>query len=472
MVQSNTVSQTHLTGNRTSLVLISAFVAVLAMWFIVCLISRNPGALALSQFLVLSVAMVLCTVGVVWHYHLNDIQISFRWVFISALILRLVSLIGEPLFEDDYFRYLWDGLQTATTNDPYTLAPAIFFDRDVPDLFEPILSFINYPDIATVYGPVVQWFFAIGYFIAPAKIWPLQLLAGMADLVILFLLFKLGAGKALLFYAWSPLLLKEFSLTAHPDIYGVLGLMLSVYAVYRHHAVLGGIAIALACGAKVFAILAVPYLLTRTVSIRFWGRFVNAFAVSIAAITAAFGSIRIWAPEGLIAMAESWLFNAPLYFLLLNFLEFQVIKLLLLSAFTTYGFIAFLRRLIRIQNTHNDTTLTCKWHSSSAAFRGDYLYGLFLLALPVLNPWYVVWLLPFAVLYPSLWAWTTSVAVLLSYWYGINIGTTAALPFDQPHWSLIAVEYATIIVVTLIAWRIVDYQSKRRPCAPNKKNQA
>ncbi len=470
MVQSNTAYSALFARSSTSLVLISAFVAVLALWISVCVISRNPGALALPQFLVLSAAMVLCTVAVVWHHHLHEIQIAFRWVFISALILRLVSLIGEPLFEDDYFRYLWDGLQTATTNDPYTLAPAIFFDRDIPELFEPVLSFINYPDVATVYGPVAQWLFAIGYFIAPAEIWPLQLLAGLADLAILFLLFKLGAGNALLLYAWSPLLLKEFSLTAHPDMYGVLGLMLSVYAVYRHHAVLGGLALALACGAKVFAILAVPYLLTRTMSVRFWSRFIAAFAVCIAVITAAFGSIRIWAPEGLMAMADSWLFNAPLYLLLLKFLDFQTIKLLLLSVFIVYGFIVFLRRLKVKQNTDKDSVPSFKWQSSSAAFRGDYLYGLFLLALPVLNPWYVVWVLPFAVLYPSFWAWTASFAVLLSYWYGVNVATAGASAFDQPHWSLIAVEYATIIVVPLIAGLIVAFKSRRAHHAPDTEN--
>lgn len=470
MVQSNTASKAHLSGSRTRLVLIGAFVAVLALWTSVCVISSTPGAWALPQFLVLSAAMMLCTVAVLWHHHLQDIQIAFRWVFISALILRLVSLIGEPLFEDDYFRYLWDGLQTATTHDPYTLAPAIFFDQDVPELFESVLSFINYPDIATVYGPVVQWLFAIGYFIAPAEIWPLQLLAGLADLAILVLLFKLGAGNALLLYAWSPLLLKEFSLTAHPDIYGVLGLMLSVFAVYRHHAVLGGIVLALACGAKVFAILAVPYLLTRTVSCRFWGRFIAAFAVCVAAITAAFGSTRIWAPEGLMAMADSWLFNAPLYLLLLKYLEFQTIKLVLLSAFIVYGFVAFLRRLKAKQNNRSDTALTLKWQSSLAAFRGDYLYGLFLLALPVLNPWYVVWVLPFAVLYPSVWAWTTSFAVLLSYWYGTNIAAAGASVFDQPHWSLIVVEYAMILVIPVISGFIVAYQRKRTLRSSGKEN--
>jgi len=284
-------------------------------------------------------------------------------------------------------------------------------------------------------------------------------LAGLADLMVLLVLFKLGAGNALLLYAWSPLLLKEFSLTAHPDILAVLGLMLSVYAAYRNRAFLAGAALAFAFGAKVFAILALPYLLTRTGSIRFWSMFMVAFFASLLLMTLAFGTPTIWAPEGLKAMADSWLFNAPLYLLLLNALDFQSIKILLLSVFVLYGFVVFCRRLLvvwqgaRCQNDAED--LKKPWLQSKAAFRGDYLFGLFLLCLPVLNPWYMAFLLPFAVLYPSVWAWTASVAVLLSYWYGSYI---RGAPFLSdvasevlPN-SIIAVEFALILAVPIIAW--------------------
>ena len=54
--------------------------------------------------------------------------------------------------------------------------------------------------------------------------------------------------------------------------------------------------------------------------------------------------------------------------------------------------------------------------------RGDWIYGLFLFAAPVINPWYALWLLPFAAIYPSLWAWTASWALFLSYITGLNLG--------------------------------------------------
>ncbi|MYD78953.1 MAG: hypothetical protein F4239_08745 [Gammaproteobacteria bacterium] len=51
----------------------------------------------------------------------------------------------------------------------------------------------------------------------------------------------------------------------------------------------------------------------------------------------------------------------------------------------------------------------------------DWVFGVFFLLSPVLNAWYWVWVLPFAVLWPSAWAWTVSVTILLSYIVGLNI---------------------------------------------------
>jgi len=495
MVQSKIDKSSHSSIFSARQVPIAFFLFVGALWVAICYLSRQPGSLALPLVLLCSVGMVLATAGLLWHLHRRGQRISFRWVFLSALALRLISLWGEPLFEDDYYRYLWDGFQTVSTNDPYTYPPDFFFDAEeelVPEVFEPILSFINYPDVATVYGPVTQWMFAAGYLMAPAEVWPLQLLAGLADVMVLLILFKLGAGNALLLYAWSPLLLKEFSLTAHPDILAVLCLMLSVYAAYRNRAILAGAALAFAFGAKVFAILALPYLLTRTGSIRFWSLFMAAFIASLALMTLAFGTPTIWAPEGLKAMADSWLFNAPLYLLLLNVLNFQTIKILLLSVFVLYGFVVFCWRFLVVwqgaNHQHDEKQLTDAeelvnveesvnaeepvnsedlrkpWLRSKAAFRGDWLFGFFLLCLPVLNPWYMAFVLPFAVLYPSVWAWTASVAVLLSYWYGsyvrgapfLSDGVSEELPN-----RIIAIEFALILVMPVVAWAWWKWQSQR-----------
>ena len=444
-------------------VLLLGTVVVFACWISVTFVSRQPGHMAVAYFLLAAAAMVLSTAFVVWHYYKFNKPIPFLWLLATAILLRLVSIFGVPLFEDDYYRYMWDGYQTVETQNPYTDAPAEFFDRDVPENFEPILSLINYPEVATVYGPVAQWIFALGYLTDAAKIWPLQLFAGLADVLILLLLFRLGVGNALLFYAWSPLLLKEFALTAHPDVYAILGVMASIVFLKRQHVLLAGVALGLGFGAKVFAVLVLPYLLSSYWVVTHWLKLILAFLVTLFGITLWFGTLQIWVPEGLLAMADSWLFNAGLYLVLLNYFDAQTIKVLLLSIFVLYVTYTCIRRLQRRFSDRHLYTVTepstsAGWSATVYGFRGDWLFVVFLLALPVINPWYVTWILPFATLYPRCWSWTLSYCCLISYWYGVNIGDNGAESLQLTS-GVIAVEYAAVILISLLVLVLTSYVS-------------
>ena len=53
----------------------------------------------------------------------------------------------------------------------------------------------------------------------------------------------------------------------------------------------------------------------------------------------------------------------------------------------------------------------------------------------MINPWYLLWLLPFAVVFPSFWAWTASAAILLSYITGLNLPDYTLQPYEQPVWA-------------------------------------
>ncbi len=451
------------------LFLVSTF-TVVVLWGCVVFLSRQPTDSALLQFLLLTTAMAVPTLLLLWRCNETKFTLPFWWILISAALLRLMSVAGDPLFEDDYFRYLWDGYQTVTTNDPYTKAPDTFFDQDVPEPFELILSFINYPGIATVYGPVSQWFFGLAYLIAPGEVWPLQLLSGLGDLIIICLISRLGAGNALLLYAWSPLILKEYSLTAHPDVFAVMFAVIGILAAFRRRALVAGFALGLALGAKIFALLIIPFLISSDWSIRFWFRFCTAIVICLTTITAWFGSFRIWVPEGLLAMAESWLFNSPLYYMLLPTLKFQTIKVILITSFTIYAMAVLYRRMRRDYIDHLEgedpdpgKSLSSRngtktpWNQTKAAFRGDWLFALFLLSLPVINPWYVAWLLPFAALYPRWWSWTASFAILLSYWYGSNVGAIGADSLRLPTGVLLT-EYLLIILAPVTVWLVRRYR--------------
>lgn len=369
------------------------------------------------------------------HYRQQNKTVPVAVLLGFALVFRLIGIAASPVLEDDFYRYLWDGYMWVEQGTPYGVAPADFFNGPALNpTFENILDSINHPEISTIYGPVCQWVFALGYWLAPGQLWPIQLIFAAADMGIVLLLLRLTNSNNVLLYAWSPLLIKEFAFTAHPDVLGVFFVVAALVAVKSNLGFRAAILLALAAGVKIFALVAVPFLLR--LNWRYWLTFV----VTAVCLAIPFGIKQAWLPEGLSAMAQGWLFNAPLYFALQPFFSLSVIKTILLACFT--GFWAFYLWRFLLAHRHQPV-------ESAYQFRGDWLFGLFLLALPVLNPWYLVWLLPFATLHPTRWAWAASVAVLLAYATGLNLGNDQLAPYQQPI-SLVVLEFG-IVALALIS---------------------
>lgn len=403
-------------------------------------------------------------------FSVTDQSIPMVWIIATAVLFRCFGILGYPLFEDDFYRYLWDGYRTATNLDPYTLAPAHYFGLDeVPERFEEILSGINYPDIATVYGPVCQWIFAAAYWIAPASIWPLQAMMAISDLLILLILCSMTRSNLLLLYAWSPLLIKEFAMTAHPDIAAIALSMLAVWLFMRSRFLLVGIALGMAIGIKVFAILLLPFLLFRRYPLSEGLITTSALLITLGTITGIYGTATIWFPEGLKAMAESWFFNAPLYLLLTQWLSFTEAKLFSVALFLLISGIWVLtlwyqrlRQKLYLNNDqlpslHNeridktDDLQNLDLPAGTLIPRGDYLFGLLLICIPVLNPWYLPWLLPFAVIYPSRWVWMASISVSLSYWSGLYTQNSTLGLHELPA-SVLVLEFGLVAMTLLWDW--------------------
>lgn len=406
--------------------------------------SRYYGHFELTQLL--SVGLFCAALSFwVWHIHnRQNIDINLRTLIGFAVLFRIIGGFTFPVLEDDFYRYLWDARMTIETGSPYGVAPADFFGtQHASEQFEVILDGINYPFIETIYGPTSQWLFALAYLIAPGEIWALQALLGLIDLAIILLLLKLAKPTSVLLYAWSPLVIKEFVVTAHPDIAGVMPIVLALFMLKKRQFVSVGICMALACGVKIFAVMLLPFLL------RFEWKAWFAFLVTAALIAAPFGIKEAWLPEGLSSMSSDWLFNAPLYLLasitLGKWVSLSSVKLALIGtlAVASASYLLFYLKKGPSVIAHQ-------------ALRGDLLYaGLFLCA-PVFNAWYLVWLLPFAVLRPSPWAWLASVTILLSYASGINLSNSDLEPYTHWNW-VIALEFAPPMLVAIYcSWRSIQ----------------
>jgi alpha-1,6-mannosyltransferase len=351
-----------------------------------------------------------------------------------AIVLRIITFWSTPYFEDDYFRYLWDGYRTLIDGNPYQFAPSHFFSADsaaFPPKIADALSALNNPDINTIYGPVLQWMFALAALVAPGELWPIRMLWLAVDMTLVCALVKhVGTTRAML-YAMCPLVLHEIGVAMHPD--GLIGALIffAFVAIKKERAILAAVFIGCACAMKIHALLALPFLLIGLSGISF-----ATVARALAACAATY--IFFWLPflfadsafeqawKSFLTFARDWQFNA---------LGFAFIQTLLGVAMARIA-CAILLLVTWVILAH----WVCRRHQGVANAL-VMAFGALLFFSPVINPWYLLWLLPLATItgQRSLWItpWVASIILPLSYASGFNLGISG-VPYTLPIWITLA----------------------------------
>ena len=404
-------------------------------WLAVC--SRAPGGATLEELWLASAVAGAAMLGLWGFAERFDREPPLLAVLGFSALFHLLGVVGLPILEDDVYRYLWDGKIFADTGDPYGLPPEDAFERrDLSPRFEEILGSVNHPHLPTIYGPTLQWLFRACHALAPGAVGPLQAAGAASSLAIVALLARVARPRHLLLFAWSPLVVKEFAFTAHTDALAIALLLGGWLAVARERPRLGGALLALAVGAKLFALLLVPLVLRRALAP--WLVFATTLAVLYLPFADLAGGHAAGLGTPLLAMGTDWVFNAPLYPMLRAALPDLAARGLLLAGFAVVWLVAARRSL-----TRPDAELP----------RGDWIYGALLVAVPVLNPWYVAWPLAFAVVRPSAWAVTASLCVLLSYAIGLNLPDAGLGAYAHPQ-GLRLLEFAPVaLALAWDAWR-------------------
>ena len=134
-------------------------------------------------------------------------------------------------------------------------------------------------------------------------------------------------------------------------------------------------------------------------------------------------------------MAQQGLFNAPVYFLLESHVDIRTIKIALAAAFIMF----YAWYFFRADYLANDRSIP----------RADLIFFAMLIALPILNAWYLVFALVYAVIYPSAWAWTASLTVLLAYATGLQLQGSSLQLYEQPTWVLV-VEFIPVLLAAAV----------------------
>ena len=350
-------------------------------------------------------------------------------IILGAIIIKAIGLFTIPFFEDDYFRFLLDGCVFWNNGTPYGISPQSITDQGNSHPCYGLSLYVNYPDLSTIYPPILQGIFALSYAIGPGSLMTLKLIFLLFEICLLILLSYMIPRRWLLLIGWHPVFTLQMVMNVHPDIIGIVFLTAAICAFNKDKPVTTVMFLAAACVSKIFALLAAPFIL-----LRLGMKSMGLFFILILLVYAPFIVTGATDLSTLGIFAKEWQFNSSIHFLLSNLLGENITRILLLAVF---GGI-YLFYLIR------SFTVSQENYFSWFIFSALWIYGAFFLLSPVVNAWYLCWLLPFACMTRQLWPWVWATLSIVTFITGLNLGSDQISPYEIPGW-LIAVEYLAVI---------------------------
>ncbi len=331
------------------------------------------------------------------------------------------------LYDNDVWRYFWDGHVFASGLVPYDWAPAeleALADDEDPralplfeqELWQDIFDRVSYEGYRTVYPPLAQWLFRLHHAVAPGSVLVWKTILTVFDLATCLLLLALlkarGRPALVIIYAWNPLVIKELAGSGHLDAVLIFFLVLSVYLLDQRRSGAGLIAYGLAVLTKVTPILLLGLYLRRA-RLRQW----PLLAITLAAGYLPFlGSLETMI-RSLAIFAREWVFNPGPWLLIKASAE----RTSLDGRAVASGASLALTVGLMVWTLRRDDGSSSRLISSSFLVLGGYL-----VTSATVMPWYLLWVLPFAALRagtaaggekrPEVLAWLVLTALsLLSY---------------------------------------------------------
>ena len=357
---------------------------------------------------------------------------SLLLILLVAILARILMLSSDPVLENDYYRYLWDGRVMASGVNPYSYKP---LDTALDHLEVPYRHKIGWKQYGTIYPPVSIGVFALSHIIASDSFAFLKIVLSIFEfatgILLVFWLQKLKVNpKWSMVYFLNPLVLKEVSNSAHLDSIVVFFSVLAVYqfwqytkAKQQHKGITSWFFLALATGAKLYPLCFVPYFFkldTRRL------RGIAIFGATLALLYLPFISANSHLFNGTEAFAKHWIFNASFY----RIFDFTIPKLLEVSSLSDYA-VEYLLSHNRLAKLLVGVIFLSFVIARSARIKSVddlprellHALGLLLILSPVVNAWYLLWLIPFAVMEKSKPWLLFSYLVVASYswWYSQHL---------------------------------------------------
>ena len=386
-------------------------------------------ALARVPNLVLAPRTFLALFTVAWLAYACGALVTFRVrtrltvvvILTVGILTRMLMLPALPSLSTDAYRYVWDARVSSVGIDPYAYAPTA---PEVAGLRDAnIYPRLNHVTWRTVYPPVAQAIFLAVYRFAPDSVFALKVAFGMAELLALAALavllrtLHIPLGR-LTIYAWNPLLLVEIWGSGHLDAVVLAPVIAAALASARRRDGVAAILLGIGTLVKVYpAVLLLLLSGRRRVSV------LAPFAIVVIAGTIAAGGLDRWPIMPIWRYVSDEYFNPGLVRALVNE------PLLALAATAAWVFV-----------------IAWRGRAGSLAERAmPMVAGVIVLGLNVF-PWYVVWLVPFLAVTPSV-PWIVFTGTV-----GFAYSFFLSEPWTIPVWARL-VEAAPLAIAAIVKLR-------------------
>ncbi len=364
------------------------------------------GIFTIVQYSLMAIFMLLAWFTSSQTSSLKD----YKWILITAFVVRIVLIDVEPYTSNDSSRYLFDGRIAYEGFDPYSIRHDDEALVELRQQWQPPSEHASY---VTIYPPLALalFSFASSFGVDNAELaWKyLLFFAGLLTVwVSALVLQRAGKLENLALVALSPLLILETGVGLHIDAFSALAVVIALYCWQRQLLMLCGVVIGLGMALKVLPVmLLLPLLLIQKT---FKNAFVLIFGwlITVAVIYSFTTFVLGFVPVGSIGVFfEKWRNAAPIFTTLDTILTSeQIVLVLLIIAMTTVLTITYISfKQGKYINTNTHVIYACMQAS----------LALPLILSPVLFPWYLLPLVPLFALRPNIPLLAWLIAMPLTY---------------------------------------------------------
>ena len=380
--------------------------------------------------------------------------ILLQQIFFAAIILRIGAAFIMPSLSDDVYRFIWDGQLIVNGQNPLLTTPDNFLltlnNSNANYLYlQQLHDLINHPQFYTCYPPLMQGVFIVAAFFGGSSIFIsiviIKLIVAIADCVAIYFIIKILQKintdvKLVVLYALNPLVIVEGAGNAHFEVMQVALLAISIYLIIKNKFTVSAVFFGLAIVTKLLPLLLLPFVI-RLLGFK-KGIYFSLTAVGVAVLLflpfIATGSVQGFV-KSIDLYFQDFEFNASLYYLArevgwwfkgYNYISF-IGPFLMVIFLSIYAVIFFVKRTLSLKEF---------------ALQSLIILSMYYFFATTVHPWYIINLLPFALMANKKYAFVWMAIAFLSYNAYGNINF-------KENYYLVGLEYLVVIFALFYSFK-------------------